>query len=121
MEATGHLLYRSGTIKGRKVMSPRGESLGEIEELVIDPQGGCVAYAVMSFGGFLGLGQKLFAVPWDALQIDEAHHDFVIDVTEEQLKEAPGFDRDNWPTRSDDTIFARQVHEYYGYPYGESR
>jgi len=68
---------------------------------MIDIPAGKVAYAVLSFGGFLGMGNKLFAVPWSALKLDEDKKHFILDVDKKKLENAPGFDKDNWPDMAD--------------------
>jgi len=106
----------SGTIKGDKVINKTGEHLGKIEELMIDLENGRVAYTVLSFGGFLGMGDKLFAIPWQALQLKLHEHAFVLDVSKETLKKAEGFDKDNWPITNREWLSA--MYSYYGYqPY----
>jgi sporulation protein YlmC with PRC-barrel domain len=108
------------TIIGDKVINPQGEHLGEIKELMIDLDLGRVAYAVLSFGGVMGLGEKLFAVPFQALQLRPDRHEFVLNVDKEKLKKAPGFDKNNWPSTADRT-WGAQIHKYYGYePYWET-
>lgn len=105
------------TIIGDAVRNPEGEDLGRIEEIMIDLDEGRVAYAVLSFGGFMGLGDKLFAIPWQALSLRPDEHRFVLEVSRETLEEAPGFDKDNWPDTSDREWLVR-VYRYYGYePY----
>ena len=105
------------TIIGDDVHNPQGEKLGNIKELMLDLDTGHIAYAVLSFGGFLGMGDKLFAVPFEALQLRPDRHEFVLDVPKERLKEAPGFDKDNWPSVGDRT-WGLEIHEFYGYePY----
>jgi sporulation protein YlmC with PRC-barrel domain len=113
-----HVLSAS-TIIGDKVLNTAGEHLGNIKELMIDLDGGLIAYAVLSFGGFLGMGDKLFAIPWEALTIDEENHSVILDVDKEVLKEAPGFDKDNWPDNAKyEAGWLLGVYEYYGYsPY----
>jgi len=64
---------------------------------MIDIESGSVSYAVLSFGGFMGIGNKYFAIPWAMLEIDTEEKCFRLDVTKEALEEAPGFDKDNWP------------------------
>ncbi len=86
------------TLIGDKVRNEQGENLGEIQDLMIDLDRGCIAYAVLSFGGILGMGDKLFAVPWQALDLQPEEHMFVLNVDKETLKNAPGFDKNNWPT-----------------------
>lgn len=103
--------YRSAALLGRDVISEAGEDLGHIEEIAIDPEHGCVAYAVLSFGGVLGVGAKFLAVPWKSLRIDHAHGDFVIDATKRQLEQAQGFDPEAWPSHADATTFpAKDTH-----------
>ncbi len=99
---------------GEPVVNPKGESLGKIEDLVIDPKSGRVDYAVLSFGGFLGVGDKLFAVPIEAMRMSPEEERFVLDVDKERLKHAPGFDKNNWPDTSDRT-FSTKVYKHYGY------
>lgn len=77
------------------------EKLGKIEEIILDKKTGQTHYAVLSFGGFLGMGEKLFAVPWTALDYQSSKDGFVLDVSKEKLKEAPGFDKEHWPDIQD--------------------
>ncbi len=86
-----------GTLRDDKVINSRGEDLGKIEDFMIDPRAGRVAYAILSFGGFMGLGNKLFAVPWNAMDLDTDRHAFVLDIDKDRLRDAPGFDKNNWP------------------------
>jgi sporulation protein YlmC with PRC-barrel domain len=103
------------------VRNRQGEDLGKITEFMIDLEHGCIAYAVLSFGGWLGMGDKLFAVPWSALSLDPEVKEFVLDVAREDLRDAPGFDKDNWPDMSD-VAWGASIHEYYGAsPYWETR
>ena len=88
--------------------------------LMIDLPSGRIAYAVLSFGGFLGMGEKLFAVPWNALTVDEDQKQIVLNADKEQLKNAPGFDKDDWPDMVN-IRWGTQIHTYYGtQPYWES-
>lgn len=103
----------ASSLSGDKVRNPAGEDLGNIEEIMVDISTGRVAYAVLSFGGFLGMGNKLFAVPWAALTLDEIHYEFVLNADKQMLEKAPGFDKDNWPDMADPT-WGSQVHHYYG-------
>lgn len=107
------------TIIGDKVVNTAGEQLGSITELMIDLDDGLVAYAVLSFGGILGMGNKLFAIPWEALTIDTESHNVILDVDKEVLENAPGFDKDNWPDNAKyEAGWLLGVYEYYGYsPY----
>lgn len=90
------LLRYSYIVQG-EVMNTRGQRLGDIEEVVIDAAAGDVAYAVLSFATLLGLGDKLFAIPWRALQQSAGFGTFTLDVDKEALQEAPGFDEERWP------------------------
>ena len=89
------------TLTGDAVRNAAGEDLGEIEDIMIDIDTGRIAYAVLSFGGILGMGGKLFAIPWEALQISKEEHKFILNVSKDMLERAPGFDKDNWPDTSD--------------------
>lgn len=103
---------KASSIIGTGVVNPKGDSLGDIKEVVIDPRSGKVAYAVVSFGGFLGMGEKLFAIPFSAFEYDAATNDYVLDVSKERLKTAPGFDANHWPAMSDEK-WNRDVYKYY--------
>lgn len=107
----------ASTITGDRVVYSAGEELGKIEDLMIDLEYGNVAYAVLSFGGFLGLGDKLFAIPWQSLSLLPEEHAFLLDVKKEVLEDAPGFDKNDWPQMTD-RDWGTEVHRYYGYePY----
>jgi len=111
----------AATLIGERVRNPAGEDLGKIEEIMIDVPTGRVAYAVLSFGGFLGIGDKLFAVPWRALTLKERDHVFILPVDRRRLEDAPGFDRDRWPDMGDPS-WESQVDEFYTTdPYQASR
>ena len=86
---------------------------------MIDLPSGRVAYAVLSFGGFLGMGDKLFAVPWNALRVDEDEKCFILDMDKRTLEAAPGFDKDDWPDMADPTWGARIYSYYHVSPYWE--
>jgi sporulation protein YlmC with PRC-barrel domain len=77
------------TVAGDSVRNANGEDLGRIEDLVIDVQTGRVNYAVLSFGGYLGVGGRLFAVPWEALERDAESDTFILDVEKAALADAP--------------------------------
>jgi sporulation protein YlmC with PRC-barrel domain len=103
---------KASDVIGTSVVDPQDESLGEIKELVIDPATGRVSYAVVSFGGFLNMGEKLFAIPFSTFKHNVTTNKYVLNVSKEHLKEAPGFDSNHWPTMSDEK-WNRDVHEYY--------
>jgi sporulation protein YlmC with PRC-barrel domain len=109
----------ASTLTGDRVRNSAGEDLGKVEQIMIDIPSGRVAYAVVSFGGFLGIGDKLFAVPWNALRIDEGEHEFVLNIDRKTLENAPGFNKDSWPDMADPT-FGVAIHQHYGStPYWE--
>jgi CheY-like chemotaxis protein/sporulation protein YlmC with PRC-barrel domain len=109
----------SSTICSDRVKNAAGEDLGKIEDLMIDLDSGRIAYAVLSFGGFLKMGNKLFAVPWQALTVDTVQKVLVLNVDKTVLERAPGFDKENWPDMADPT-FGRSIYKHYGYrPYWE--
>jgi sporulation protein YlmC with PRC-barrel domain len=101
------------TLTGNKVVNLQNEDLGKIEHLMIDLERGRIAYAVLSFGGFLGMGDKLFAIPWSALALDTVEKRFNLNVDKELLKSAPGFDKDQWPNMADQ-VWGAKVFTYYG-------
>jgi sporulation protein YlmC with PRC-barrel domain len=103
-------------IIGAGVRNPVGEDLGKVEELMIDLEGGRITYAILSFGGFLGLGDKLFAIPWQALTLAADEGVYVLNVDRAVLEQAPGFDRKHWPDMSEPT-FQTTVYGHYGYSY----
>jgi sporulation protein YlmC with PRC-barrel domain len=109
----GPEMMGADTLVGNEVCNQKGEDLGEIKEIMLDMRSGRVAYAVLSFGGFLGLGEKLFAVPWNALILDTKNKRFVLNVEKDRLKGAPGFDKTQWPNMADQS-WAREIHSYYG-------
>ena len=113
-------IYRASKVIGADVENPQGEKLGDIKDVVFDPETGRARYAVLAFGGFLGLGEKYFAVPWTALTSKAGEKgDFILNMDKEKLKNAPGFDKNNWPNMADRS-WAEQVYAYYGVkPYWE--
>ncbi|MDQ3535890.1 MAG: PRC-barrel domain-containing protein [Bacteroidota bacterium] len=114
-------LLSTSSLSGTDITNRNGENLGDLKDIMLDLESGEVAYAVISFGGFLGIGDKLFAVPWEALTFDKSNEQIIMDVSKEKLENAPGFDKDNWPT-SPDRQFVQDVHSHYGYkPYWERR
>ncbi len=109
----GPSLMGADTLLGNDVYNDADEKLGAIKEFMIDMGSGRIAYAVLSYGGFLGMGDRLFAVPWQALRLDTANKRFTLNATKEKLKNAPGFDKDHWPRMADPT-WAGEVHTFYG-------
>ena len=115
----GPEIMAASSFEGETVVNPKGETIGEIEEIMLDVRTGRIAYAVMSVGGFLGMGDKYFAVPWRAFTMDTDRHQFILDVDKQRLENAPGFDKDHWPSMADET-WAVHLHTYYSTrPYWE--
>jgi hypothetical protein len=105
-------LLSADTITGDEVVNLKDEKLGTIEDIMLDTHEGKIRYAVLSCGGFLGMGDRLFAIPWSALTLDAPNKRFTLDVDQERLKNAPGFNKDNWPSWSDPT-WSASVDSYY--------
>ena len=112
-EGPGPGLMGADTLIGNDVRNADGDELGEIKEIMLDVRSGRVAYAVLSFGGFLGMGERLFAVPWSALTLDTVNKRFVLGVDKERLDDAPGFDKDKWPDMRD-PAWRNEINTYYG-------
>ncbi|HIB68308.1 MAG TPA: PRC-barrel domain containing protein [Phycisphaerales bacterium] len=113
--AANSRLASSSTIQGQNIYNNAGEKLGKVEDVMLDLQQGKIAYVVLSFGGFLGLGDKLFAVPMQALRADGENECFHMDISKEKLDNAPGFDKNSWPSTYDEK-FVSTVHTHYGIP-----
>lgn len=111
-DGPGPEVMDAATLKGDTVVNSSGEDLGTIEAIMLDVTGGRIAYAVLSFGGFLGMGSKYFAVPWSAFTLDAGEKRFILGVSKDRLENAPGFDKDHWPSMADRT-WATEVHAYY--------
>lgn len=103
----------TSTLIGDPVRNPAGEQLGKLEEIVIFLDSGQVAYAVLSAGGVLGVGDRFFAVPWSMISVDTDSHELVVDVEKDLIEDSPGFDKDNWPD-GDDSEWLTQVYSHYG-------
>lgn len=115
-ERTGKPLIESDRVEGTTVYDPRGNNIGSIKRLMIDKISGRVAYAVMSFGGFMGIGVEEHAVPWGKLIYDTGLGGYRTDITEEQLRRAPNFSRDrnfDWSDRARE----KELHDFYSSPY----
>lgn len=105
-------LIASDKVEGTEVRNPDGEYLGTIDRVMIDKISGKVAYAVMSFGGFLGIGDRHHALPWSVLTYDTRLNSYVVALTKEQLEGAPTFDRSedvDW----EDRVWGQRLHDYY--------
>jgi sporulation protein YlmC with PRC-barrel domain len=109
-------LIASDKVEGTAVYDRQGNRLGSVYNVMIDKYSGQVAYAVMSFGGFLGIGERYHALPWRMLTYDTGLGGYVVDVTREQLERAPTYARDETPWSNPD--YGRNIYSHYGLPYG---
>jgi hypothetical protein len=110
-----HRLISADKVEGTTVYNRQGEKLGSIHNIMIDKYSGKVAYAEMSFGGFLGIGDRYHPLPWSVLGYDTDKEGYVVDLTKKALEGAPSYsaqDRINW----EDELWAREVHDYYKVP-----
>ena len=103
----------ASTLNGDKVRNSAGDDLGSVDEIMIDIPSGRVAYVVLSFGRVLGMGNKLFALPWESMRVDEDEKCFICDVDKQTLENAPGFDKNHWPDMAD-SAFASRIYAHYG-------
>ena len=112
-------ILSASTLQGTQVRNSEGDDLGKIEEIMLDQPSGKVAYAVLSFGGFMGMGDKLFAIPWKAISLDQENENAILDVQPDVLDNAPGFDKDHWPDFADPQ-WGESIHSHYNStPYWE--
>jgi hypothetical protein len=107
-----HDLIASDKVEGTRVYDPNGEHIGSIERILVEKRSGKVSYAVLSFGGFLGMGHEHYPLPWSKLDYDETLGGYRVDVTKQQLEGAPRYDHedDNYWTAEN----GRRVYDYYG-------
>ncbi|MEI7297504.1 PRC-barrel domain-containing protein [Paraburkholderia tropica] len=112
-DGPGPEVMDAATLDGNKVITSDGEHVGKISNIMLDVRGGRIAYAVLSEGGFLGMGNTLHAIPWNALTLDTAEKCFRVAITAQRIKDDPGFDKDHWPSMAD-TTWGTQLHDYYG-------
>ena len=119
--ATGHTTaIRAKKVLGTNVKDPSGKKIGEIEDVVLDKQSNSILFAVVGFGGFLGMAEKYHPVPWSTLDYDEDQGAYIVNYTKEQLQAAPVGTIDEL-TRNDGTAFRDRVYDYYKAPrYWES-
>jgi len=109
------MLISAEKVEGTSVMNPAGEKLGSIEDVMIDKRSGKVAYAVMSFGGFLGIGDKHHPLPWSMLKYDTNLNGYVVNLDKRMLENAPTYDVDE-PVDLADEAYGRKLHDYYNVP-----
>ena len=113
VEKRGHRVLAASKLDGDTVYSANGDDVGKIKEIMLDMNSGRIAYVVLSSGGFLGMGDKLLAIPWNAFAIDPERKNLQLSISTEKIKNAPGFDKDSWPSMTNHA-WANSVHEYYG-------
>lgn len=106
-------IVSASTLAGYRVRSHNNEDLGAIEEILLDPETGRIAYAVLCFGGALGFGDRLFAIPWDLLTLNAADRALVLGWDHDGLNAAPAFQQDDWPDFGDES-WMRQMQAFYG-------
>lgn len=102
-------LISSEEVEGTAVYDPNGNKIGQIDHLMIDKVSGSVRYAIMSFGGFMGLGHSHYPLPWNAIKYDSEREGYISNVTEDQLKDAPEFSDDSWMDRE----WEARWHQYF--------
>ena len=112
-DGPGPNIMAASTLDGNNVLSSDGDDVGKIKEIMLDVASGRIAYAVLSSGGFLGIGDKLLVMPRSALTLDTDNKCFRISATTELIRNAPGFDKDAWPSMAD-RVWASTVHQHYG-------
>ncbi|MCS4294975.1 PRC-barrel domain-containing protein [Comamonas piscis] len=112
---TASSVISSDKVQGTKVYNPNGDKLGSVESLLLDKLSGKVRYAVMEFGGFLGMGTDVYPLPWETLKYDTGLGGYVVSLTKEQLEGAPRYARETTQDYNDE--YGRKVNEYYGVPW----
>jgi hypothetical protein len=111
-----HELIAADKVEGTRVYNRAGDLLGTVDEVMIGKRNGKVAYAVMSFGGFLGIGERYHPLPWHVLTYDEDKGGYVVDMNEDQLKSAPHFSREEIDPRLGRREELDRLHTFYGVP-----
>ena len=111
--AHDHIL--ATTVKGTDVYNPEGQHLGHIDDIVLKKSDGRAAYAIMSFGGFLGLGEQYHPLPWQSLTYDTGREGYVVNVSREQLEGAPSYRPGEEPDWND-RAYGERIYTHYGYP-----
>ena len=114
--ASGHTAaIRATKVLGTNVKDSTGKSIGEIEDIVLDKLSNNIMFAVVGFGGFLGMGEKFHPLPWSSLEYDESEGGYIVDLSKDVLKAAPAYSLDEL-TQGDGTRFRDQVYDYYKAP-----
>ncbi len=111
--STGGRLIAASQVSGTTVFDQAGSRIGTIEDIVLNKQSGRTAFAVLSFGGFLGIGDKHHPLPWNSLKYDEGKGGYVVDISREQLQGGPAYG-DNDTLAWDDAAWGKRINDYYG-------
>jgi sporulation protein YlmC with PRC-barrel domain len=112
-------ILSASSLSNDNVKNAQGEDLGSVKDIMINTENGQVQYYVLSFGGFMGMGDKLFAIPPQAISVDTDDKCLILNADKDKLKNAPGFDKDHWPNMADET-FRNEVYGHYGYEYRQA-
>ena len=110
---TNSTLLSASTLSGDDVKNSQGESLGHVKDIMLDTENNRIAYYVLSFGGFIGVGDKFFAIPPEAMKLNTNDKCFTLNIDKDRLKKAEGFDKDNWPNMAD-PAFRSNLYQHYG-------
>jgi sporulation protein YlmC with PRC-barrel domain len=113
---TGDNSIRASRVQGTKVYNAAGEHLGHIDDLVINKRSGKTEVALMSFGGFLGIGERYHPLPWNSLTYEPSQGGYVVNLSREQLENAPSYGTSDEPDWND-RAYNERIYTYYGYPY----
>lgn len=101
-----------------EVRDAEGHDIGKVEDLILDTDSGSIDFAIVEFGGFLGINSRYHLIPWPALKVDAERHNFVMDVTKARVDQAPWFDRRHVPA-TDDSDYLDSVFQYWGFDRNE--
>ena len=112
MTSVASQLLSAGSLTGTDICNDQDENLGDLKEIMLDAETGRIAYGVVSFGGFLGIGDKYFAVPWSAFHVDTDNKCLRLSIDKEAFDQGTGFDKDNWPNMAD-RQWGQRVHDQY--------
>ena len=103
----------ASSLIGDKVVNAQGENIGNLKDIMVDTGSGKIAYGVLDFGGVAGMGNSLFAVPWASFKIDTENKNMLLNVDKDKLKNAEGFDQNDWPDTAN-REWGQKVHDHYG-------
>ena len=110
-EMTGNPLISASKVQGTAVYNLEGERLGHVEDVMLHKVSGQVAFAVLSFGGFLGIGERFHPLPWSVLTYDPGRGGYVVPVSKAQMQAAPSYDKEE--LTNEDNGWGQRVNDYY--------